>query len=102
MLNETIPVHAMFAADNVGPNEENNSQETIEEADVIMGVDVMSGNEFLIFGRDLLQKIVSGNSAQEARVLRVSMDQETDELERFLAIVQAVKGQNDYESSPEV
>ena len=102
MPDDSIPVHAMFAAEGVGPNEENESWDTIEDADIILGLDVMSRNEFLIFGKDLLQEIVAGNSTVEARIIRVSMDQETNELERFLAIVQAVKGKHDYESSPEV
>jgi hypothetical protein len=66
--------------------------------DVIIGVDVMSGHEFLVYGRKTVERISRMDSEEEFSVLYIGLDQETEELERLVALVEVVKGSHDYRS----
>jgi hypothetical protein len=50
-------VNALFA-DGIQPNESIGA--TALEADLIFGRDVMSGNQFLLWGRGLLEQLAAG------------------------------------------
>lgn len=68
----------------------------IADADVIVGKDIMSEREFLIYGREFLERIVQTGQKEKAKRLVIELDQETQELEYACAAVQVLKGQCDY------
>lgn len=96
----TIPFHALFAPDNLSPNDDlaENPRDIVSAAKVILAVDVMSGDRSLVFGRELLERIAAADIAQGAEVLGVELDMETDELEHLVALVRVVKGHDDYQA----
>jgi hypothetical protein len=57
----------------------------IGRADVIFGIPVMTGNEFLVDGRDPLEKIDDSEVAPTIAVVAVELDRDTDELLPCLA-----------------
>jgi len=69
-----------------------------ETADVIFGVDVVSGREILVFGRGAQQTIAVTGMEDRLRVLRVSIDGAGDELELLIAACEAYRGHHDYEA----
>ena len=83
-----IPVHAL---------EEPEYREVLKSADIIYGVDVNSRHEFLLFGREQLQRIVDSGVTEQAAVAKVELDHDTDELEWVIAAVTVLKGHHDYE-----
>ena len=72
-------------------------REMIESAEIIVGVAREDGHGFLVFGRDKLQAIAKSGREESLYVLRVGLDQETDDLEKLCAVVKGVKGKHDYE-----
>jgi hypothetical protein len=74
-----------------------NPRELVASADVILGVDIDSDHEFVVYGRDRLRRVIGSGESEMARVLRIELDQESDELEKLIALVQVVKGSHDYE-----
>jgi len=97
----TIPIHALFAEDNINPNEDaaHDPREIVSAADVIFSVDVMSGHRALVFGKGVLEDIVATGHSRPVQALGVELDMETDELERLVALVRVVKGHDDYQSA---
>ncbi len=71
----------------------------LKKADLILCKDERSGDEFLVFGRSTLKRIVGSGSGQpmDCAVLRVVILRHTKELEALLAAVQVVKGYHEYE-----
>jgi two-component system response regulator (stage 0 sporulation protein F) len=68
-----------------------------EMADTIFGVDVATGEEILVFGRDALQ-MIPATGADHLRVLRISIDTGGDDLEVLLAACEIYRGRHDYEA----
>jgi hypothetical protein len=66
-------------------------------ADVILGVDVVSQKQFIVFGRKTLRRLVRGGAGRGAKVLLIAVDEETEELPKLLTLVMATKGRHDYE-----
>lgn len=71
--------------------------DALDQAEVIIAVDVDTGRESLVYGRDNLKRIAASGNSEPLPVLHVELDIETDELERLVAAVAAVKGRHDYE-----
>ena len=94
---DVIPIAALFD-EAYGPNLSDDPRPDLRAADIIMGVDVMSQREFIVYGRKLLERIAAGTQATEASMMRIGVDQDTDELERLLALVLTIKGSHDYQS----
>jgi hypothetical protein len=92
-LPSTVSIHTLFDETDAGPNldADFNIHEFIETADVILGVDVESGHEFVVYG--------SGGDPDGRRVVRVELDQDTDELERLCALVEVRRGRHDYRAT---
>jgi hypothetical protein len=86
-----VPIHALFEADS------RSYHHVLRDADVIFGIDVTTQNIFLVWGRKLLQKIVRANSGRRCRTFYVTLNQETEELEKFLTLVTTIKGSHNYE-----
>lgn len=99
-LPDRVTIDALFGDGN-GPNEAAtfDVRECVRSADIIFGEDVATGNRFLAYGRDALQRIIGTGAAEECRTLTVEVDQETDELEKLLGVVVALRGRHDYQSS---
>jgi hypothetical protein len=90
-----VPINALFD-DELRASLSADYLTFIQEADVIFGVDVMSEREFLLYGRAALEQVAASGEAKPIRVFRVSLDQETDDLEKLIALVQALRGSSDY------
>jgi hypothetical protein len=95
---DIIPLEAFIAADagtgRISPNPE--MLPSLHEAEIIFGVDVMTGHRFLLYGRAQLKRIAETGIEEMAPVLYIGLDQETDELEKVVIIVEVVKGECDY------
>ena len=63
---------------------------------MIFGVDVMSQRRFLVYGRKTLERISRAGGEHLCKILFIGLDQETEELEKLLALVKVVKGYDDY------
>ena len=94
---EVIPIHALFDGSGINPNLDSDPRPAFRDAQIIIGVDVMSQREFLVFGRELLQEIVTSGRDQSVATLYIGLDQETDELEQLIALTVATKGRHDCE-----
>jgi hypothetical protein len=96
---QTVPFHALFAADNLNPNAHlgRDPSAVVASADVVLAQDVMTGRQSLIYGRKLLEMIVASGKGEEAEFLAVELDLDTDELERLIALVRVIKGHDDYQ-----
>ena len=70
----------------------------LHDAMLIIGRDIMSRHEFIVYGRDLLKKIAKGCKPVATSVLVIEVDQgeESDDLEKMIAMVRVVKGRDDY------
>jgi hypothetical protein len=67
-----MPVHALETPD---------GRAELQAADIVFGVDVMTGNTFLLFGKDRLDRTVASKNPEPCRMLKVELDQPTMELE---------------------
>jgi hypothetical protein len=67
----------------------------LEDASVVIGCDVMSRREFVVFGRNELRRAAKGRPHGD--VLFVELDQETDELEYLCAACEVLKGRHEYQ-----
>jgi hypothetical protein len=72
-----------------------------ETAGVIMGVDVTSGREILVFSRGAHVVITGMGTSDEPHVLRVSIDCTGEDLELLTAACEIVRGHQDYETVDE-
>jgi len=72
-----------------------------DAADVIFGVDVATGREILVFDRGELPMIAVTGMSDRLRVLRISIDSASDELELLIAACEAYRGHHDYRAVPE-
>jgi hypothetical protein len=90
-----IPIHALLA-DDLGPNLAPDSRPLLLSADLVFGRDVTSGREFLVYGRPFLERIVRTGRSRPARVVRIELDQNTDELEVLCTVIEALRGRCDY------
>lgn len=95
----TIPIHALFDKSGHAPNLNADPRQVLHESSVIFGIDVMTRNEFLVFGRTTLERMAATATSEPVRVLRIEIDQATEELEQLLALMRTVKGRHDYEAS---
>jgi hypothetical protein len=96
---EAIPIDALFDLTGSRPNTDANFdvRKTLRAADVIVGRDVMTGHEFILYGRDAVERIsASGDDSEDAGVIVISLDHESDDLQRIIAVVKMVKGRHDY------
>jgi len=64
-----------------------------------LGIDVLTDREILVFGRAAL--IASTGMTDTPRVLRISIDSDSDELELLVAACEAFRGHQDYQAVDE-
>lgn len=93
-----ISIESLFDETWTGPNQAKDPRRTVADAQLIIGIDVMSQQQFLVYGRKILEEILKTGVARKLPTLFVALDQETDELEKLVALVQVVKGYDDYQA----
>jgi hypothetical protein len=97
---DAIPIDALFDLDGSGLNESAgiDVRGALEAAQVILGHDVMTGREFILFGRETVERIARGDEPEGAATLRVALDHDPrgGDIERITALVAAIKGRHDY------
>jgi hypothetical protein len=69
-----------------------------EAADVIFGIDVATGQRFLVFGRAALATNEATEMTDHLRVLEVSIDSISEDLEMLTAACEIYRGHHDYQS----
>jgi hypothetical protein len=89
-----IPIAALFG-EGTELNPLLDVREMVQEADVVLGLDVMTQREHLVFGRAALVDLALSGEGSELRILIVSLDQDTNELDDLCTLVMAVKGRHD-------
>jgi hypothetical protein len=92
---DIVPIEALFD-EGRDPNAEVNYRRLLADADLIYGVDVMSGKQFIQFGRLSLEKLVRTGQSNILGIFNVGLDQETTEIEKLATLVQDIKGHHDY------
>jgi hypothetical protein len=96
---DRVQINALFDED-FGPNKTArfDPRELVASADVILGVNIDDEHEFLVFGADYRNEFDLGCLPSGLRILRVELDQDTDDLEKLIALVTVAKGKHDYQS----
>jgi hypothetical protein len=92
-------IHALLAADGTAPNvqPEFDARRLIQVADVILGMDVMTRGTFIVYGREFLEELSDGRrDPQVAAIVKVELDQDSDELDSLLALVESIKGRHEF------
>src|SRR5262245_9463635 len=92
---DVIPIDALFD-ERLGLNRSWDPLPALRGARVILGVDVMSGRPFVVYGRKTLGRIARTGRPERVQSLWIGLDQDTDELEKLLALVTVVKGRHEY------
>ena len=92
-------IHALLADDgspNVQPDFD--ARQIIQAADVILGMDVMTRGTFIVYGREFLNELAEGRrDPQIAAIVKIELDQDSDELDGLLALVEQIKGRHEFE-----
>jgi len=99
-----ISIHALLADDGAGPNVQPDfdAQKIIRAADVILGMDVMTRGTFIVYGREFLNELSEGRTDPRiAAIVKVELDQDSEELETLLAFVENIKGRHEFRRSDE-
>jgi hypothetical protein len=92
---DIVPIGALFGEAR-DPHAEVEYRRLLAEADLVFGVDVMSGKQSIVFGRLALEELVRNGQSDILGVVNVGLDQETMELEKLATLVQDIKGHHDY------
>lgn len=92
-----VSIDALFDEAGTGPNLSADPRPLLNEADIVFGVDRMSGREFLVYGADALRHVIDTGKSMSLYLLFIELDHETDDLERLLALMEVVKGKHDYQ-----
>ena len=99
----SIPIDALLADDSQSPNVQPgfDARQIIAAADVILGMDVMTRNTFIVFGREFLKAFADGTrNSQLSVIVKVELDEQTDELARLVKLVESVRGRHEYQGKP--
>ena len=91
MHKNIVPIEALFN-ERAGGNLDVDRRQVVAWAEVIFGLDVTSGDRFIIFGRKTLEQSVRSGKPRDCRVTFISLDRNSKEFEKLLALVREVKG----------
>jgi hypothetical protein len=92
---DIVPIEAFFG-EGRDPNAEVDYRRLLADADLIFGVDVMSGKQSIMFGRLSLEELVRTGQSNILGVVNVGLNQETMEIDKLATLVQDIKGHHDY------
>jgi hypothetical protein len=84
-----IPFHGLLGGGFGDP------ERLVAAAQVVLAVDVMTGDQLLVYGEVTLFPTEFLGSSAVFRVLAVELDFDTDEADTLAALVEAVKGDHD-------
>jgi hypothetical protein len=90
---DPIPLEAFFGEnDRVNPV----SRDLVLQADLVIGVDVMTGQEYVVYGKAALKRISESGEGEDLGVLRVAIDDATEDLDKLCGLVMLLRGRFDY------
>jgi hypothetical protein len=89
-----IPLSALTAG--AAPEELERSRALLLQAEVILGVDARSQKRFLVYGRELCDRIASGKESRAFKVAYVEFNAQSDELQTLCGLIEQLKGKHDY------
>jgi hypothetical protein len=92
---DMIPIEVLFG-EGVDPDAELECRRLLSAADVIFGIDVMTGKQSIVFGRLSLEKLVRTGQSNVLGVVNIGLGQETMGIEKLATLVQDIKGHHDY------
>jgi len=92
---DIVPIEALFGEGH-DPDAEAESRRLLAVADLIFGVDVMSGKQSLVFGRSSLKELIRTGQSNILGVVNVGLDQDAMEIEKLATLVEHIKGHHDY------
>jgi len=72
------------------------SREALMDADVILAVDIKTGKESIVYGRDFLKRIRREGLSTGGTVVRVEVHPELDDLEKLCFAVQELRDHHEY------
>jgi hypothetical protein len=96
-LSKPIPIEAFFGVNGTDRNCDWDVLGTLDMSQLIVGIDIMTGHEFLLYGRQVLDSIEKTGVKIPLRVLKIELDQDSQELEKATALVHLTKGRCDYD-----
>jgi hypothetical protein len=71
-------------------------RQLLAAADLIFGVDVLHGQQLILFGRSALEELVATGHGNILGIFNVGLDLETTEIEKLVTLVEDIKGHHDY------
>jgi len=90
---EPLPLEAFFGEDmRINPV----TAGLVQEADLIIGVDIMTRQEYVIYGKATLKRIAETGQAEDLRILYVAIDAQTEDLDKLCGLVMALRGRFDF------
>jgi hypothetical protein len=99
-----IPIEALLGSDDDTPNLQPgfDARQIIHAADVILAMDVMTRGTFIVYGREFLKELSDGKGDRQlSAIVKVELDQDSDELAKLLRLVEGVKGRHEYRAHDE-
>ncbi|MDY7109992.1 MAG: hypothetical protein SYC29_15275 [Planctomycetota bacterium] len=72
------------------------SREALAEADLVLAVDLKTGRESIVYGRDYLRALRHGNIGGGGAIVRVEVHPELDDLEKLCTAVGELRGHHEY------
>jgi|GEM_PF-1875742 len=91
---DIIPIEDFFRDSN--SVEEGGYKQLLADADLIFGIDELSGKQSIVYGKMPLEELVRCGRSNVLGVVNIGVDEETLDLEKLAAIVQEIKGYHDY------
>ena len=62
---DSVPIASLFD-EGEGPNPYINARDVLRDVDVIIGIDVMSKHEFMVYGRETVKRLAEASEAEFA------------------------------------
>jgi len=90
---DIIPIADFFRDTNL--MESGKYMQLLADADLIFGIDKLSGKQSVVYGRTSLEELVRCGQCNILGVVNIAVDEETSDLEKLAAIVQEIKGFHD-------
>ena len=92
---DIVPIEKFFQVSS-DPNTEDRYKQLLADADLIFGIDEVSGKQSIVYGRLSLQELVRCGQCNILGIVNIGLDQETMDLEKLATMVQEIKGHHDY------
>jgi hypothetical protein len=87
---DIIPLKTLFKDGSACLNSD--ARGALMAADVIIGVDVESQNEFTVFGTPAFEETVRVGQSVALRTVRIEFDLNANELDKLVSLVRTIKG----------